>query len=231
MLKLKHQVITVDNRSPNFTTVVCETEGQMRRFRGKHIICAVPLAVSRLITFERLSPAKKLIIDNQLRTNSNKSFMITKKPFWRRDSQGKPMANGDSLLSKEYLANMSHDISPTDESCGIIVFFHNGRRLDAWDTTFGQEDYEKKRQYFIDLMSKMFGVSPKDQKKHFEDCFYYECSYMSDQFIRSGFQSLTRPGTFNEVLEIGDSLNALYRDENGITFIGSEYSLQFASYM
>lgn len=54
---------------------------------------------------------------------------------------------------------------------------------------------------------------------------------MSDQFIRSGFQSNTRPGTFGQVLDIGDSLNALYRDENGITFVGSEYSLQFASYM
>lgn len=54
---------------------------------------------------------------------------------------------------------------------------------------------------------------------------------MNDQFIRSGFQSNTRPGTFNQVLELGDSLNALYRDENGITFVGSEYSLQFASYV
>jgi len=54
---------------------------------------------------------------------------------------------------------------------------------------------------------------------------------MNDQFIRSGFQSNTRPGTFGQVLDMGESLNALYRDENGITFVGSEYSLQFASYM
>jgi hypothetical protein len=54
---------------------------------------------------------------------------------------------------------------------------------------------------------------------------------MTNQFIRSGFQSNTRPGTFNQVLDMGDSLNALYRDENGITFVGSEYSLQFASYV
>lgn len=54
---------------------------------------------------------------------------------------------------------------------------------------------------------------------------------MNNQFIRSGFQSITRPGTFGQVIDQGDSLNALYRDENGITFVGSEYSLQFASYM
>lgn len=30
---------------------------------------------------------------------------------------------------------------------------------------------------------------------------------------------------------MGDTLNAFFRDENGITFVGSEYSLEFASYM
>jgi len=39
--------------------------------------------------------------------------------------------------------------------------------------------------------------------------------------VRSGFQSNSRPGTFNQVLSIGDDISSLYRDENGITFIGS----------
>jgi len=44
---------------------------------------------------------------------------------------------------------------------------------------------------------------------------------MENQFIRSGFQSNSRPGTFNSVLNCGDSLDAYYRDENGIVFVGS----------
>lgn len=80
-------------------------------------------------------------------------------------------------------------------------------------------------------MSKIYKVKPEDKTRLFDGCIYHDCSYMNDQFIKSGFQSLTRPGTFNQVLELGDSLEALYRDENGVTFVGSEYSLQFASYM
>lgn len=115
ILKLNHQVITIDNRSKSQITIVCETEGKViRRYRCKQVICAVPLTVTRSITFENLSKAKKLIIDNQLRSNSNKSFVITKTPFWRRDSNGKPAANGDGIFSHDYLVNMCHDISPPD---------------------------------------------------------------------------------------------------------------------
>lgn len=40
--------------------------------------------------------------------------MVVKTPFWRKDNQGKPLANGDGLFSKDYLVNMCHDISPID---------------------------------------------------------------------------------------------------------------------
>lgn len=55
--------------------------------------------------------------------------MIVKKPFWRQ------YATGDGLFSKEHLINMCHDISPEDESCGIIVFFSHGDKLDSFETT------------------------------------------------------------------------------------------------
>jgi len=60
---------------------------------GRKIICSVPLAVTRSITFTKISSAKKFIIDNQLRTNCLKSFLIVKKPFWRK------FATGDALFS------------------------------------------------------------------------------------------------------------------------------------
>ncbi len=159
ILKLSHQVITIDNRAQGSITIVAETDNRViKKFKCKHVICAAPLAVSRTIAFTNISTAKKIIIDNQLRTNAVKSFMFTKTPFWRRDSNGKPLANGDCLFSDKYFVNMCHDISPLDESCGIIVFFHNGKRLDAWEATFSEEDDLKKKQYFISLMSKLFNV-------------------------------------------------------------------------
>lgn len=54
---------------------------------------------------------------------------------------------------------------------------------------------------------------------------------MENQFIRSGFQSNTRPGTFTHVLKRGGDLSSLYGDEKNIYFVGSEFSDSFASYI
>jgi hypothetical protein len=44
---------------------------------------------------------------------------------------------------------------------------------------------------------------------------------MENPFIRSGFQSNTRPGTFSQILQRGGDLSALYGDENNLSFVGS----------
>lgn len=54
---------------------------------------------------------------------------------------------------------------------------------------------------------------------------------MENPFIRSGFQSNTRPGTFTQVMQRGGDLTALYGDEKNIYFVGSEFSDSFASYI
>ena len=54
---------------------------------------------------------------------------------------------------------------------------------------------------------------------------------MDNPYIRSGFQSNTRPGTFARVLSRGGDLSALYGDEQNIYFVGSEFSDSFASYI
>lgn len=54
---------------------------------------------------------------------------------------------------------------------------------------------------------------------------------MENQFIRSGFQSNTRPGTFTQVLKRGGDMNALYGDQKNIYFVGSQFSDSFASYI
>jgi len=88
--------------------IISQINNTSKKYYCKQVICAVPLGVSKLIAFTNISRAKNIIIDNQLRTNSHKCFMITKKPFWRKT------ATGDGLFSKEHLVNMCHDISPED---------------------------------------------------------------------------------------------------------------------
>lgn len=169
IVRLDHQVITIDSRISGAISIICETgSGRIRKYRAKNVICAVPLSISRNIVFTNISQAKSLILDNQLRSNSLKSFIITKTPFWRMRG-GKEWANGDTLFSSEYHVNMTHDISPNvspnqplDSSVGIIVFFHHGKKLDAWEKAFPGNSYKEKRDYLINLMSKMFSVKKED---------------------------------------------------------------------
>lgn len=52
ILKLKHQVITVDNRPKDHITILCQTEGGVqKKYRCKQLISAVPLAVTKFIAF------------------------------------------------------------------------------------------------------------------------------------------------------------------------------------
>lgn len=78
-------------------------------FKSKKIICAVPIATSKNITFTNISIGKQLIFDNQVKTKTQKTFMFFKRPFWR-----KYKANGDGLFCDEWAVNMCHDISPQD---------------------------------------------------------------------------------------------------------------------
>ena len=130
------QVITINNKDPNVCVVVSRNSktNQVTRHRAKKIICTVPLSVTRTITFTHLSPAKRYIFDNQLRTTASKSFLITKTPFWRK------FACGDGLFSFDHLVNMCHDISPSDLSCGIMVYFHMGKKYIDWDSLYRGEE-------------------------------------------------------------------------------------------
>lgn len=115
IIKYNHQVLNVDNRPKNHITILCQTEGGVqRKYRCKQLICAVPLAVTKFINFENLSLGKRVIIDNQIKTSAKKIFVVTKKPFWRKDKNGEPASSGDGLFSREYMVNMSVDTSPSD---------------------------------------------------------------------------------------------------------------------
>lgn len=146
-----------------------------------------------------------------------KSFLIVKKPFWR------PHATGDGMFSSEYLVNMCHDISPPDLSCGILVFFHNGKKFMEWESRFKtqKDEFEAKKQYIIDLTCKLFKIDEQKKAEYLEGALFYISTFMDNPNIRSGFQSCTSPGTFSTIVRLGDSIEAYYRDENNVIFVGS----------
>lgn len=48
----------------------------------RKVLLSAPLAISRSMAISNLSKVKSFILDNQLRANCVKSFLIVKKPFW-----------------------------------------------------------------------------------------------------------------------------------------------------
>lgn len=187
----------------------------------------MPIAVVKNISIAKLSPAKQLIFSNQLETSAQKSFVICKRPFWRELGW-----SGDLLFSPEYNINMVHDISPTDGSCGILVMFHNATKLVAWEKQFAgsKNPAASKRKFLVELMAQMF-LNGNMKHPDLQDVVFAERTFNNDQYIRSGFQSNNKPGTFSKLLSMNEGLEAFYRDENGLVFAGSEYSDEFASYM
>jgi hypothetical protein len=50
---------------------------------------------------------------------------------------------------------------------------------------------------------------------------FVDNSFAENKYIRSCFQSNTKAGVFSKLLDIGDSLDAYYRNENGLIFAGA----------
>lgn len=113
----------IDNSSPNWVDIYMNNNVF---YRAKQVILAVPIAVSKNIQFTKLSNSKKLIMENQVDNLVSKTFVFAKKPFWNNT------ANGDSLYDESVNISMGHDISPEDESIGIMVFFHSGNKYRKW---------------------------------------------------------------------------------------------------
>lgn len=114
-----------------------------------------------------------------------------------------------------------------------MVFFHNGKKFSEWESRFKSEEneYEARKKYIVDLTCKLFRFDEYQKKEYFLDSLFYVSTFMDEPYIRSGFQSNSSPGTFTAVANFGETVQAFYRDENNIVFVGSEYSEEFASYM
>ena len=127
-INFNERVIGINNTHNHLCiiTSINPKTSKVNNYYCRKVLLSAPLAVSRSIIISNISKAKRFILDNQLRTNCLKSFLVVKKPFWRR------FASGDGIFSNSHLVNMCHDISPNDLSCGIMVFFHNGKKYEEW---------------------------------------------------------------------------------------------------
>ena len=110
----------IDNSVIGQVKVKSRRNGKVSTYLCKKVIVATPIGIMNNIKISNLSLAKRLILKNQTKNIVTKSFVITKRPFWR------DKCTGDGLFSEDFNMSMSHDVSPAFGECGILVFFHCG---------------------------------------------------------------------------------------------------------
>jgi len=92
----------------------------------KAIIC-LPAATIGRIQFTSLSIGKRLIIENQLTCNMTRMAMVFKKPWWR------PQNTGYASFSHKFSMNELVDLTPKDESIGILAFVFLADGFESWN--------------------------------------------------------------------------------------------------
>lgn len=89
--------------------------------RARRVIVALPPPMCAAIEFEPRLPAARQSLQRQWQMGAlTKCFAIYDEPFWRADG-----ASGEAL-SDSSLASLTFDVSPPDDSCGVLLGFVGG---------------------------------------------------------------------------------------------------------
>ena len=129
-IKFEEEVVAIDNSNPNNLKLKVKKNGKVFEYNAKKVIVNAPIGTLNKILITNLSLAKQMIFSNQTRNLVTKSFILTKRPFW------KEKCTGDGLYTSDYNISMSHDVSPINNECGAMVFFHCGDKYSKWYEQF-----------------------------------------------------------------------------------------------
>lgn len=152
-IKFQHEVVAIDNSVKDKVKVKANLNGNIIEYTCKNLICNIPIGVLNKVSFASISPSKKLIFSSQTRNLVCKSFIIARRPFW------KDKTSGDGLYSDSHHISMSHDVSPSNNECGILVFFHCGDKYTKWHEQFPLNTTNRSevvRKYFRHILARMY---------------------------------------------------------------------------
>lgn len=147
--------------------------------RAKHAIVALPPPLCESIKFEPSLPQPRRSIQRNWRMGAlTKCFAIYDEPFWRADG-----LSGEAV-SDSSLASLTFDVSPADESCGVLLGFVGGN--DA--RTFAAMSEADGRAAVIDGFARLFGERAR-QPEHWS----YR-AWASEQWSGGGPVAIAPPG-------------------------------------
>ena len=78
------RVIGINNTNKDLCIIasINTKTNKVSNYCCRKVLLSAPLAISRSMAISYLSKVKRFILNNQLRANCVKSFLIVKKPFW-----------------------------------------------------------------------------------------------------------------------------------------------------
>lgn len=81
---------------------------------------SVPIAVAHNIKISKISPSKKLILENQEYGKVTRKYYVFKEAFWRNKFSGYGSFNG------KFYFNELTELSPSNLACGMLAFVFVG---------------------------------------------------------------------------------------------------------
>lgn len=193
------------SQSASGVTVTC-AQGV---FKGKHVIVAMPPALTARIMYEPALPALRDQLVQRFPQGSYAKFeAVYATPFWREAGSNGQVVGDNGVV-------LSWDTSPPDSTPGVMAAFIAGDAARNWD----QQDAATRRQIGLNALAEYFGPQMLDPLE------YAEARWTDDVWSRGDPTGFTPPGV---LLGFG---TALRTPVGRIHWAGTETSDYWVGYM
>ncbi|MDX1496252.1 MAG: flavin monoamine oxidase family protein [Salinisphaeraceae bacterium] len=148
------------------------------------VICAAPPALADEITFDPPLPDEKQTLLNNLQPGcAIKCFAVYETPFWREQGWS------GQALSDQPPVHVCFDVTPPDETRGILMGFIEGR--DGVEYT--ELGSEARKQKYLQALKAWFGPEAANPVA------YYDHSWREDEWARGCYAGVAAPGLWTSV--------------------------------
>lgn len=173
------------------------------------VVCAAPPALASEIVFDPALPEPKQSLLSNLQPGcAIKCFAIYDKPFWRSKNWS------GSAVSDQPPVHVCFDVTPPDETRGILMGFIEGRDGVACSELTPDE----RKRHFLRALTSWFGEEAANP------IAYYDHSWRHDEWARGCYAGVAAPGHWTSV---GHSIRAPI---GRIFWAGTETSTEWNGY-
>lgn len=173
------------------------------------VICSAPPALASEIAFEPpLSDEKQRLLNRLQPGCAIKCFAVYKTPFWREQGWS------GSALSDRAPVHVCFDVTPPDETRGVLMGFIEGRDGIA----YSERSSDERKAEFLRALEAWFGAQAASP------IAYYDHSWRQDEWARGCYAGVAAPGHWTSVG------HAIREPSGRIFWAGTETSTEWNGY-